>query len=158
MNGGWPKTIARQWCKSGWIEREKQSFFENAHSQTGAVGFNFAYIKGYPEDACEWLIHARETLKAVPDSFRHIVDEPMSGAISALMPLGDFYSDKDSCEEIFHWGSKCPGFDNKAPNDGYMSILAYLDAPEDREKNEAIRASLGADHPWVVLCELAIVD
>ncbi len=145
---GWPQTKAMDWCVTGWISDPRQdsspALVPN-NRDLGQLGLNYAYIRDYAEDACTWLECVMEEPNKIPVALRHVLANPLGNIVTEPLPA------LDDCDDILKWALSEPGGDNPAVGDE-SGILCYLDAPEDRARNEAILVSLGDDHPWVAFC------
>ncbi len=149
---GWPNTTANDWCISGWVHDTRLTHDRLPMLAPGRVGFNYAYIRDYAEDACTWLESAIENPKEIPSAFRHVLANPLNNEVTELFPI--LSEEGEDCEAILQWAGALPGSDNNAlEDDAWMGILCYLEETVVRQENEAIRASLCDNHPWIVLCK-----
>jgi hypothetical protein len=131
---------------------EEESLAVYVDETPGCVGFSYTFIRDNPDKACTWLAAALPLIESAPEAIRHVLADPVSGAVTEMLP--GILPGVADCHSIFAWAEKLPGYDNEAPDDeDWRALLEYMENPDERKASEEARALLAGDHPWVILCE-----
>lgn len=153
---GWPETKSEDWCLAGWCGKAAVGPGPEAlvQAEAGCIGFDYGYIRDYPEAAGRWLEQAWAQRHSAPESFRSVLDDPLKGHTTRMMPLVS--ETEPCCEDVLQWVSQFSGHDNDVEDDAlWRSIVEYREETAAVVASEDVRRALPLDHPWVVR---AIVD
>lgn len=145
---GWPKTTPNDWCRA-WEPDDRPlsrpSSFD-CPDIPAPIGFDYRYVRDYPVSAEQWISAARAATDIPPD-LQPLLADPLAGHVTRDLPA---FAVEGLCgDDLFRWAAQFPGNNNGDLSDnGYRSILTYLDDDEMRAESDAARRALPSEHPW----------
>lgn len=116
------------------------------------LSIDYRYVRDYPHRAANWLAAVRAATD-IPADLIPIIAAPLAGILTRLLPVTCDRLDPTgvTADGLLQWASLFPGYHNDDhSDDGYRSILTYLDTASERAASESARRTLTTTHPWRV--------
>jgi len=143
---GWPSTSDTDWCCQ-WLKNERPKAPVEKEEKIGQIGFNYVFVRDYPEKATTWLAAAKAS--TVPEALQPVLSDLLGNILTAPMP--NWAEGRPCCESLLCWAEQLSGFCNDDTADDKADYMGLLMSMEDKDEVAAslqALAEIPTDHPW----------